>query len=267
LQKGRYGHNGRMADGVGAILRETRSRRHLDLAEVEEATKIRGRYLRAIEDEDWEVLPGEAYARAFVRTYAEHLGLDGERVVEDYRRQRGVARPGERLALSAQPPRPRRSARRWPSVPPRVLAAAVSLLLIVVVIAIGVSSGGGGEPKSPSPQPRQAVGGGTPVERPEAPAPRPSGLTLTLTATAEVWVCLLDAKEEPLVEGLILGPGSREGPFRSDSFTVAFGNGAVRMDVNGQQASIPETASPVGYSIARDGDLRELPEGERPTCT
>ncbi len=39
------------------------------------------------------------------------------------------------------------------------------------------------------------------------------------------------------------------------------------MTVNGQQASIPATSSPVGYSIGAGGKMRELPEGERPTCT
>ena len=55
-------------DGVGATLREARNRRKIDLSEVEAATKIRVRYLRAIENEEWGLLPGDAYARSFVRT-------------------------------------------------------------------------------------------------------------------------------------------------------------------------------------------------------
>lgn len=76
-------------DGVGNKLREARTRRKLTLQDVEAATKIRGRYLQAIENEDWDQLPGDVYARAFIRTYGSLLGLDGERLAENQRRQRG----------------------------------------------------------------------------------------------------------------------------------------------------------------------------------
>ena len=68
--------------GIGATLREARNRRKVELSEVEAETKIRARYLRAIEAEDWDALPGGAYARGFIRTYAAYLGLDGERLAE-----------------------------------------------------------------------------------------------------------------------------------------------------------------------------------------
>src|SRR5215204_1172282 len=70
---------------IGAILREARERRGIELSEVEAATRIRLRYLRAIEGEDWDVLPGGVYTRGFIRTYASFLGLDGERLAADYR--------------------------------------------------------------------------------------------------------------------------------------------------------------------------------------
>src|SRR5436305_14483403 len=74
-----------MDSGVGTILREARNRRKVELSEVEAATRIRFRYLRAIEDEEWDVLPGGVYTRGFIRTYASFLGLDGDRLVGDYR--------------------------------------------------------------------------------------------------------------------------------------------------------------------------------------
>jgi cytoskeleton protein RodZ len=252
-----------MALGVGETLREARTRRKLTLAQVEAETKIRGRYLRAIENEEWDLLPGETYARAFVRTYADFLSLDGSRLAEEHRRERGTVRPGERLPR-AEPVRPRavRSGRRL-RVPPRALAALVSVALVVALAAIGLSSGGSDQPQS-----QQHKGTGREaVTAPEQSTRRHRGLTVSLLATAEVWVCLLDATGEPLIDGQILATGSQEGPYRSGTFTVSFGNGEVEMTVNGQQQSIPETASPVGFSIGRDGSLRELSEGERPTCT
>lgn len=255
-----------MDDGVGATLRKARNRRKVELSEVEATTKIRGRYLRAMEDEEWDALPGETYARGFIRAYATYLGLDGERLADEHRRDSGVVRPAERLP-GADPDSSSGGTRsRGARLPPRLLATAVSAALVAVLIAVGLSSRDSDAPpvhgaRQESAQPPQAAAGHP------GPAPRPQGLSLRLRATAEVWVCLLDAAGRPLVAGQILAGGSEAGPFRSGSFTVSFGNGEVAMTVNGQQASIPRTSSPIGYAIGAGGELRELPEGERPTCT
>ena len=77
---------------------------------------------------------------------------------------------------------------------------------------------------------------------------------------------MLDAGEEPVIDGLILGPGEQEGPFRSKEFSVAFGNGSVEMEINGRPAHLPESSSPIGFAVDEDGHLTELQEGERPEC-
>ena len=58
---------------IGATLREARMRARIDVSEVEAATKIRAKYLRAIENEEWDMLPGPTFVKSFVRTYAEYL--------------------------------------------------------------------------------------------------------------------------------------------------------------------------------------------------
>jgi hypothetical protein len=55
---------------IGEVLRSTRSRLGMDIVAVERATKIRTKYLQALEDEDWDVLPGPTYVKGFLRTYA-----------------------------------------------------------------------------------------------------------------------------------------------------------------------------------------------------
>src|SRR3954452_3177839 len=60
-------------------------RQHLDIADVEARTKIRAKYLRALENEEFGMLPGSTFVRTFLRTYAEVLGLDPQRLVEEYR--------------------------------------------------------------------------------------------------------------------------------------------------------------------------------------
>jgi len=150
-------------DGVGNKLRAARTRRKLSLQEAEEATKIRARYLQALEDEDWDQLPGDTYARAFIRTYASLLGLDGERLAEEQRRGRGASRPGERLPrVDPQPRRvtSRRGSRRV--LPSWLITAFVVALVVAAFVAIGLlggGNGGGGEGAHhpPAPHVGQAV--------------------------------------------------------------------------------------------------------------
>ncbi|HEU4739859.1 MAG TPA: helix-turn-helix domain-containing protein [Solirubrobacterales bacterium] len=155
-----------MDDGVGKKLREARTRRKLTLQEVEAATKIRLRYLQAIENEDWDQLPSDTYTRAFIRTYGALLGLDGDRLAEDQRRLRGAARPGERLPRVD--PRPRQVTRRRRSsrrVPSGLIAALVTALVVVALLIVGLSAGGSddGEGNAPNPQPKPHVGQAIPV--------------------------------------------------------------------------------------------------------
>jgi cytoskeleton protein RodZ len=69
---------------IGDSLREARTRRGLSSADVQKGIRIRERYLTALEEEKWELLPGEAYTKGFLRTYAEFLGLDGNLYIEEY---------------------------------------------------------------------------------------------------------------------------------------------------------------------------------------
>jgi cytoskeletal protein RodZ len=69
---------------LGNSLREARSRQGLGYPQVELATKIRAKYVRALEEEQFDVLPAETYVRGFLRTYADFLGLDGQLYVDEY---------------------------------------------------------------------------------------------------------------------------------------------------------------------------------------
>ena len=60
-------------------------RARIDITEIEAQTKIRAKYLRALENEEWDLLPGPTYVKTFLRTYAEALGLDGRMLVEEYK--------------------------------------------------------------------------------------------------------------------------------------------------------------------------------------
>jgi hypothetical protein len=260
-----------MAGRIGSDLRRARERRGIGLDEVEAATRIRARFLRAIEEEDWNVLPGGFYSRGFIRTYAGYLGLDGERLTEDFRREvegaPSAREPAHELAPVAASSATGSSGGprsfgylRWLAVPAVLGAAALAIVL----------TPGGGSDESPGSEAGESQGGsaarGGAAERSQ-PQPKPSGVEIQITAEAEVWVCLLDGKGRPLVEGLVLEAGAEEGPYRSGSFTLSLGNGEVTMTIDDKQAQIPATASPIGYAVDSGGGLTELEESQRPTCT
>jgi cytoskeleton protein RodZ len=256
-----------MDSRIGAILREARNRRKVDLEEVEAATRIRARYLRAIENEEWDVLPGGVYTRGFIRTYASFLGLDGERLAEDYRNS--VEGGTEGRAAGSEPPTPvpsHRPPRRGGPVPLGgwlIVGGVIALAAVVIALLPGGEEerGGGVAKRSKGARHDRAQRDGGESRTVS------SGVSMRLAASAEVWVCVLDAKGQHLVDGQILEAGAAEGPFRSGSFTVSFGNGEVSMLIDGEEAEIPATSSPIGYAIDSSGELTELSETERPTCT
>jgi hypothetical protein len=257
-----------MERGIGAILRETRKRRGIELDEVEATTRIRLRYLRAIEDEDWAVLPGDVYARGFIRTYASFLGLDGERLAGEYREavEGGRSAPDRVRELAPGPVRHAGGSPRRSLPGGGLVAVAGVILLALVAILVLPGDEDGSEPGAPAQQGAKGL-----VEdagdQPATPAPDRAGVSVRVVAGAEVWVCILGEGGERLVDGQVLEAGAEEGPFHSGSFTVSFGNGEVSMLVDGKEAEIPATPSPLGYAIDAEGKMTQLPESARPTCT
>ena len=123
-------------------------RQHLDITDVELATKIRAKYLRALENEDFGMLPGSTFVKSFLRTYAEYLGLDAHLLVEEYR-ARHDPRDESDLTPFARPPRPRERRRppRRPAWLP-VFAAVVAILAILLVLGLTGNSSDSGSTRS-----------------------------------------------------------------------------------------------------------------------
>jgi cytoskeletal protein RodZ len=126
---------------IGTSLREARLRQGLDFPELEQATKIRGKYLRALEDEQFDLLPAQTYVKGFLRSYADYLGLDGQLYVDEYNSRYVV---GEDDA----PFRARRAAPRSRS--PRVQSRVVLLTLlgIATVTALVIVAWTRGNPET-----------------------------------------------------------------------------------------------------------------------
>ena len=120
---------------IGNSLREARLRQSLDFPEAEHGTKIRGKYLRALEDEQFDILPGQTYVKGFLRTYAEYLGLDGQLYVDEYNSRFVVGEEDVPVRARRVPAaKARRSDRRESRIVVLALAA-ITLVTALVIVA------------------------------------------------------------------------------------------------------------------------------------
>src|SRR4029078_6776598 len=127
-----------MAD-IGSTLRETRIRKKIDITTVEDATKIRAKYLRAIEKEEWSMLPGPTYVKTFLRTYAEFLGLDAHLLVDEYAARFEEPEELELPAFSREP-RIRTPARRVGPPPRLALLGVLALAFLAFLLVLGLTA-------------------------------------------------------------------------------------------------------------------------------
>jgi hypothetical protein len=271
---------------IGDTLADARTRRAVDLEEVHAATGIRPRYLEAIEQEDWDALPEEFYARAFIRKYAQYLEVDPGPLVEEYKRQRQgggargeaptspFARTRSRRAEALRRRRKRQGVYAW------IVALGLLAAIVVAVVLISSSGGedGGAKPAKGTATKAGAQGEGAGGAKQSGAgqksgakagggkATSPKTVKLKIEPTAEVWTCVVDAKGKALVDGQTLAAGEAAGPFHSRSFIAAFGNGSVHVLVDGKTLRTPDTPSPMGITIDSHGKAHELPEGKRPSC-
>jgi cytoskeleton protein RodZ len=164
-------------------LREARMRQVLDLPEIEQATKVRGRYLRALEDEQFDGLPAATYVKGFLRTYADYLGLDGQLYVDEY---------NSRYVAGEDDPPLRRSG-VTPSYGSRVERRVVVLTLGAIVILTALFFAAWKLPSGSKNPPQNVL---PPTSTQTKPAKHPAktkphiaaAATFTLTATAPSFV-------------------------------------------------------------------------------
>src|SRR5690349_4983985 len=127
---------------IGNSLREARVRRGVDFAQAELATKIRGKYLRALEEEQFSLLPAQTYIKGFLRTYAEYLGLDGQLYVDEYNSRFVSGADDYEPRTRRSSVRPERRNRRIETNVVLIALAAIAVLTVIVISAWKTSGGG-----------------------------------------------------------------------------------------------------------------------------
>jgi cytoskeleton protein RodZ len=247
---------------IGSILADTRKRQGMEIETVEERTKIRGKYLRALEDEEWDVLPGPAYTRGFIRAYAELLGLDSEVLVDEYRYRH--EEPETRSYELAEPLLKGRGARDGgrPPGPRRLVLGAILAAVVVGLLVLGLTAGGDDEPEvrpekaEREKQQRKRPGGGDKDgaggRGRDDTRKLPNQVTVKLVAASDLQACIVDADGDVLVPDQLITAGAEDGPYVSKRFRVELDPGAARVFVNGE----PETrvsADAVAYRVTPAG--------------
>ena len=127
------------APPVGETLQAARERKGVDLYRAERDTRIRLRYLAALEDGDWDDLPGPVYTKGFLRNYAIYLGLEPDDILERWRDEMEQMRTATRVAV-APPPMPivEPGGRRFTITPSMIVAGLVGLVVLAFVGYIGI---------------------------------------------------------------------------------------------------------------------------------
>ncbi len=196
---------------LGASLEEARRRQGLDLEQVEKATRIGRRNLRALEEERFELFPGDVYAKGFLRAYAEFLGLDPKRYLDEYSARFADRAPEP--ALVSQPLRLRRRRaplawlRRWP-----VLVGVV----FAVVLGVLAWQYGGSRSSSPpvsTPTPLRSLPKPAPAKpppRPQPSRPRPAPALGLRAVRGSSWVDVhaFSATGKPIYTGTLAEGGT-----------------------------------------------------------
>ena len=233
---------------IGETLREARMRRRIDMAEVESATKIRAKYLRALESEEWELLPGPTFVKTFLRTYAEYLELDARLLVEEYKQR--FERPAGMDVTPLNLRRQRRSRRVAPRIGPGIVVVLGIVALLGALYLLGVSGEGGDEQEPPA-----AVETATPTPKKSSNARRKKRAAATkpmrvsIVATGEVYVCMENSRGRAVVDKETLSAGQRTRTFTGRRFKVTFGTAAARIRQNGKSYRVAESEDPVGYQL------------------
>jgi len=254
-------------------------RQKIDIADVEAATKIRAKYLRALENEEFGLLPGSTFAKTFLRTYADYLGLDAQLLVEEYRVQHEPR--GEEVAPIGAPAGGGRQARRAGRAPvgppgPAVVFGAIFVLLLAVILVLGFTGDNGGDDETTGTTDGQQARDESAAqerarerrrakrarERRKRERAAASTVRVRLVPAEPTYACVVDGSGEMLFGGTLAEARN----FKAKRIRINLGRTSVSVTVNKKRLRIPPSSDPVGYDLRAGKKPKTLPLGQRPNC-
>jgi transcriptional regulator with XRE-family HTH domain len=223
---------------IGKALKDAREAKGISLEAAEENTKIRRKYLEALEQENFEILPGKVYVKGFIKNYAIFLGLNAEQLVSAY---------GERTPVTER--EDDKSGERFTHIEKRLKtgyfkwAAGMVLLAVVAYMALPAFTGkdrGVGKPVPDNQmltenKPPAADQGQAPRE---AEPPAQQGVNLTLNVTDNTSWMYVEVDGNPTFTGF-LGSGQVKAFKGAERIFIKLGNaGVVEVECNGQKIGV-----------------------------
>jgi hypothetical protein len=249
---------------IGSTLRETRMRARIDISEVEAHTKIRAKYLRAIENEEWDLLPGPVYAKSFLRTYGDFLGLDSRMLLDEFKRR--YERPSDHElrpigSIAARDrDRNRQPRQRLPSWVPIGIAVVAVLVILFVVGSLGQSG-------STTTTTTHGAVRHRPHHHHTVPVipTTPAKVTLQLTPTGLVYVCLVNARGVKLINEQTFNVGETIPTATASKLLLTLGNASVQMKVDGKVVPVAPSSTAIRLEITPSA-ITHIPDTQTPTC-
>ena len=252
--------------GFGNSFKSAREAKDLTLEEIAQETRISARFLRAIEEETFDVLPGGIFNRGFVRTYASYVGIDPEQAVSEYRDLTRESNADESESATNS---------FLDNSEGHLLPIAVGSLVVLIVLFYVFAQDTGTPTEAAVPQTTEAELSArveaTPIPDPPAVGPTPSntnraarqtnrttsvnetvsevrGVNVQIEVHEETWVSV-ESDGEAIVEGVVLGAGTTRRYSAREALELTIGNAAgLTLSINGRE--IP--------SLGRDGQVRIL---------
>jgi len=240
---------------IGTSLREARLRRQIDIPEAEQGTKIRAKYLRALEDEQFELLPAQTYVKGFLRSYAEYLGLDGQLYVDEYNSRYIIGdESAEQPFRSRRRDAPRARTRAHRRFEKSVVVVALAAIAVVTALVIAAWKFGG------SSGPQQIQNLGTPQQThgassPQSAAPSKKLVLRAVRGGTYLAVHAASATGKILFQGTLQSGHPLVFPARTVWMNVDSPEN-LRVALGGRPVRTPRPHSPVTILITRTGRVR-----------
>lgn len=260
-------------------------RARIDISEVEADTKIRAKYLRALENEEWDLLPGLIYVKSFLKTYGEYLGLDTRLLLDEFRRR--YERPSDHDLPLAGTARERDRARERSARRGRVGGAmrspvtVIVIALVVIVAALwlignhhgknapggsAITPGAGNSGKHHKSRHHHAGGSGATTNTGTGTGPGKTSTkpvvtaraTLKIVPTATVWICVENQAGKPLIGPGDYTAGQTLPTVSGHALLVTLGNTGVTVTADGK---------PYPLSGTQVTSLRITPRGVTTSAT
>jgi cytoskeletal protein RodZ len=237
-----------MARGnFGERLKREREMREVSLEELTKATRISTRFLLALENEDWEKLPGGVFGHGFIRTIARYLGLDEESLLGEYDLARG----------DKSPPAVPKPVERIPS-PPKWLPVAAVLALLLVLTGLFYAGRYGWRRYAAYRDGKKSAASGS-VSPAQSQA---NATTLDLSLSTSAATHVLVSADNKLFLDADLPAGETRHFFANQQFEVTAGDSsAVLLELNGQ--AMPPLGAPgaSGTMVLSQKDLKQATGG------